>query len=81
MLGFARKFRTAPRATADWMNDLRAGGRVFGQGDNGGLIPAFENASGRPSFERGLFVFKMLSYQLTARSNVNERVSRRFHKR
>lgn len=27
MLGFARKFRTAPRATADWMNDLRAGER------------------------------------------------------
>lgn len=25
MLGFARKFRNAPRATADWMNDLRAG--------------------------------------------------------
>jgi hypothetical protein len=27
MLGFARKFRSAPRATADWMNDLRAGER------------------------------------------------------
>ncbi len=27
MLGFARKFRAAPRATADWMNDLRAGER------------------------------------------------------
>jgi hypothetical protein len=27
MLGFARKFRTAPRPTADWMNDLRAGER------------------------------------------------------
>ena len=25
MLGFARRFRTAPRATADWMNELRAG--------------------------------------------------------
>ena len=25
MLGFARRFRTAPRTTADWMNDLRAG--------------------------------------------------------
>lgn len=25
MLGFARKFRTAPRDTADWMNELRAG--------------------------------------------------------
>lgn len=27
MLGFARKLRTAPRTTADWMNDLRAGER------------------------------------------------------
>ena len=27
MLGFARKFRAAPRATADWMNELRAGER------------------------------------------------------
>lgn len=27
MLGFARKFRSAPRTTADWMNDLRAGER------------------------------------------------------
>ncbi len=27
MLGFARRFRTAPRATADWMNELRAGER------------------------------------------------------
>lgn len=27
MLGFARKFRATPRATADWMNDLRAGER------------------------------------------------------
>lgn len=25
MLGFARRLRTAPRATADWMNELRAG--------------------------------------------------------
>ncbi len=25
MLGFARRFRTEPRATADWMNELRAG--------------------------------------------------------
>lgn len=25
MLGFARKFRTTPRPTVDWMNDLRAG--------------------------------------------------------
>jgi hypothetical protein len=24
MLGFARKLRTAPRTTADWLNDLRA---------------------------------------------------------
>ena len=27
MLGFARRFRSAPRATADWMNELRAGER------------------------------------------------------
>ena len=27
MLGFARKFRTTPLSTADWMNDLRAGER------------------------------------------------------
>ena len=27
MLGFAHKFRPVPRATADWMNDLRAGDR------------------------------------------------------
>jgi hypothetical protein len=27
MLGFARQFRAAPRATADWMNELRAGER------------------------------------------------------
>ncbi len=25
MLGFARRFRPAPRTTADWMDDLRAG--------------------------------------------------------
>ena len=25
MLGFARRFRAAPRATADWMGELRAG--------------------------------------------------------
>lgn len=25
MLGFARRFRSAPRATADWMGELRAG--------------------------------------------------------
>ena len=27
MLGFARRFRPAPRATADWMGELRAGER------------------------------------------------------
>jgi hypothetical protein len=27
MLGFARRFRSAPRATADWMDELRAGER------------------------------------------------------
>lgn len=27
MLGFARRFRPAPRATADWMDELRAGER------------------------------------------------------
>jgi len=27
MLGFARRFRTTPRATVDWMNELRAGER------------------------------------------------------
>jgi hypothetical protein len=25
MLGFARRFRPAPRTTADWMDELRAG--------------------------------------------------------
>ena len=25
MLGFARRFRSAPRTTADWMEELRAG--------------------------------------------------------
>ena len=25
MLGFARRFRPEPRATADWMDELRAG--------------------------------------------------------
>ena len=28
MLGFARRFRPAARATADWMDELRAGERV-----------------------------------------------------
>jgi hypothetical protein len=27
MLGFARRFRPAPRTTADWMEELRAGER------------------------------------------------------
>jgi hypothetical protein len=27
MFGFARRFRTVPRATGDWMNELRAGER------------------------------------------------------
>jgi hypothetical protein len=27
MLGFARRFRSVPRSTADWMNELRAGER------------------------------------------------------
>lgn len=27
MLGFARRFRPDPRATADWMDELRAGER------------------------------------------------------
>lgn len=27
MLGFARRFRSAPRATAEWMEELRAGER------------------------------------------------------
>ena len=27
MLGFARRLRSTPRATADWMNELRAGER------------------------------------------------------
>lgn len=27
MLGFARRFRSAPRSTTDWMNELRAGER------------------------------------------------------
>ncbi|MCU0785309.1 MAG: hypothetical protein MUF81_14900 [Verrucomicrobia bacterium] len=27
MLGFARRFRTTPRGTVDWMNELRAGER------------------------------------------------------
>ena len=27
MLGFARRFRSTPRATADWMDELRAGER------------------------------------------------------
>jgi hypothetical protein len=27
MLGFARRFRATPRATADWMSELRAGER------------------------------------------------------
>ncbi len=31
MLGFARKFRTAPRSTADWMNNLRAVDIALGQ--------------------------------------------------
>lgn len=27
MLGFARRFRSTPRSTADWINELRAGER------------------------------------------------------